>query len=80
MIQFLLQFDKLYVFCQIVNTKLVKAFGNLQSFQEYLLIEQGCYHVTHYGSESAVKLAAVDCELTMAEIYRDVTFAAEILN
>ena len=72
----------------------MKAFGGLPSFQEHLLIEQDRYHVTRYvrqsdgawlrrdviGIESVVKLSFVECELTMAEIYRDVTFAVEVLN
>lgn len=70
------------------------AYQSIPSFQEYLLIEQDRVHVTHYvrqsdgawlrrdviGIEAAVKLFFVECELTMTEIYRDVTFAAEVLN
>ena len=70
------------------------AYQSIPSFQEYLLIEQDRYHVTHYvrqsdgawlrrdviGIESIVKLSSVDCDLTMAEIYCDVTFAVEVLN
>jgi Uma2 family endonuclease len=54
-----------------------------------LLIEQDRYHVTQYvkqgdgawlrrdfiGSEAEIKLSAVDCTLTLAEIYRDVVIA-----
>ena len=68
------------------------AYQSIPSFQEYLLIEQDRYHVTHYvkqgdgawlrrdviGIESTVKLASVDSELTMAEIYRDVTLAVDM--
>jgi Uma2 family endonuclease len=65
------------------------AYQSIESFQEYLLIEQDRYHVTQYvkqgdgawlrrdfiGSEVEIKLSAVDCTLTLAEIYRDVVVA-----
>lgn len=65
------------------------AYQSIESFQEYLLIEQARYHVTQYvrqgdgawlrrdfiGSEAEVKLASVNCTLTVAEIYRDVVIA-----
>lgn len=65
------------------------AYQSIESFQEYLLIEQDRYHITQYvrqgdgawlrrdfiGSEAEVKLSAVDCTLTLAEIYREVIIA-----
>ncbi len=68
------------------------AYQSIPSFQEYLLVEQDRVHVTHYvrqsdgawlrrdviGIEATVKLASVNCELTMTEIYRDVTLAVEV--
>ncbi len=66
------------------------AYQSIPSFQEYLLIEQDRYHVTHYvkqrdgawlrrdyiGIEAEVKLSSVDCTLTLAEIYQDVVIEA----
>ncbi|MBS1812493.1 MAG: Uma2 family endonuclease [Acidobacteria bacterium] len=64
------------------------AYQSIESFQEYLLIEQERPHVTQYikqpngfwlrrdyiGIESEIELSAVACTLTLAEIYRDITF------
>ena len=66
------------------------AYQSIPGFQEYLLIEQDRYHVTHYvkqgegawlrrdfiGIETEVNLSSVDCTLTRAEIYREVGMSA----
>ena len=63
----------------------------IPSLQEYVLISQSEPRVEIYGSTSepfwryrsireisgAVRLESVDCEIQMAEIYRDVEFEAE---
>ncbi len=67
------------------------AYQSIPSFREYLLVAQDRPHVTHYvrqsdgnwlrrdieGIENAVKLASVECELTLAEVYRLVEFSSE---
>jgi Uma2 family endonuclease len=65
------------------------AYQSIESFEEYLLIAQDRPHVTQYvrqrdggwlrqdigGMEAAIRLATVECELTLAEIYRLVKFS-----
>jgi Uma2 family endonuclease len=66
------------------------AYQSIESFREYLLVSQERPHVTHYvrqpddqwlrndieGMEKTLRLATVDCELELGEIYRLVEFSA----
>lgn len=64
------------------------AYKAIESFVEYLLIAQDAPHVTHYVRQldgrwecevvtdmtAEIVLSSVDCTLSLAEIYEDVTF------
>lgn len=66
------------------------AYQSIPSFREYLLVAQDRPHITHYvrqsdgnwlrrdieGVDSVVKLTSVECELTLAEVYRLVEFSS----
>ncbi|MCI0389152.1 MAG: Uma2 family endonuclease [Acidobacteria bacterium] len=66
-------------------------YQGIESFQEYLLVEQDRPHVTRYvrqtdgqwlradiiGLESAVRLETLGVELQLSEIYRMIKFPAE---
>jgi Uma2 family endonuclease len=65
------------------------AYQSIESFEEYLLIAQDRPHITQYvrqrddgwlrqdigGMEAAIRLATVECELTLAEIYHQLKFS-----
>jgi len=64
------------------------AYQSIESFREYLLVAQDRPHITRYvrqapgawlrteaeGLEARLTLTSLDCELTLGEIYRQVTF------
>jgi len=64
-----------------------KHYKSIESFREYLLISQENYFVVHYLKhnekfwmqteydrlEDVVNLTTLDCDLTLAEIYEDIT-------
>lgn len=68
-----------------------KHYKSIESFREYLLISQESYFVVHYHKynekfwmqteydklEDIVNLNTLDCDLTLAEIYEDITLPAE---
>jgi Uma2 family endonuclease len=67
-----------------------KHYKSIESFQEYLLISQESYFVVHYVKhnekfwlqteydklEEIIEFRTIECELTLAEIYEDITFPA----
>ncbi len=68
-----------------------KHYKSIESFREYLLISQESYFVVHYHKynekfwmqteydklEDVINLTSLDCGLTLAEIYEDITLPAE---
>jgi Uma2 family endonuclease len=67
-----------------------KHYKSIESFQEYLLISQESYFVVHYVKhnekfwlqteydklEEIIEFRTLGCELTLAEIYEDITLPA----
>ena len=66
------------------------AYQAIESFREYLLVAQDTPHVTHYTRQAdgkweredvsdlqaALRLASIDCTLSLSELYEDVKFTA----
>ncbi len=68
-----------------------KHYKSIESFREYLLISQESYFVVHYLKhnekfwmqteydklEDIINLTTLDCDLTLGDIYEDITFLEE---
>lgn len=70
------------------RTNKLQYYHSLESLREYILVSQDAHHIEHYarqpdnkwllayldGLEEVVELESIGCTLTLADVYRKITF------